>query len=294
MERTSRDSFSRLGEDVHKIEVPEHVEIGFTLAGFGSRFIAYLVDLLIMFVVVSVLFTAMVVAFIIYQKSSLETFFKQPDPSAQSLAAAFIVSIFGLALFIVSWFYFVIFEMLWDGASPGKKLMSIRVMRDEGSKVAFTTSLLRNLLRAADWLPAFYLAGIVVMFANKKWKRLGDIVAGTVVVKEEKAGWTPTLSIPPPAAAPALVPGSGLSSIFTDQVLERLGEPYYNLCLGYLKRRATLDPPRAYEIALSVARTPMQKLGLAGVHPDMFIEAFAQAWQQKKTRRQGGRFQKNL
>ena len=280
MARFSRDSWSRVSEDVHRVEVPEHVEIGFTLAGFGSRFIAYLIDLCIMFMIVALLFGAMLALFILSQKGIYEQFVESPSPSIEGAFYALLISLFGLALFIVSWFYFLIFEMLWDGRSPGKKAVGIRVIRDEGSKIAFTTSLLRNLMRVADWLPAFYLVGIVAMFAGKKWKRLGDIVAGTIVVKEEKVQWVPARSIPPPP------PGRGADSegagIFTTDVCNKLGKEYYNLCYDYMKRHVAIDPVRASQIAGSIAGPVMEKLAITGMNPDRFIETFVEVWQSKR------------
>ncbi len=280
MARFSRDSWSRVSEDVHRVEVPEHVEIGFTLAGFGSRFIAYLIDLSIMFIIVAFLFGAMLAIFILLQQRMYEQFVENPSPSMEGALYALLISLFGLALFIVSWFYFLLFEMLWDGRSPGKRAVGIRVIRDEGSKISFTTSLLRNLMRVADWLPAFYLVGIVAMFVGRKWKRLGDIVAGTIVVKEEKVQWVPARSIPPPP--PGQRPEGIGAGIFTTEVCDKLGKEYYNLCYDYLKRRVAIDPKRAFEIAGSIAGPVMEKLAISDMSPDSFIETFVEAWQSKR------------
>lgn len=281
MEEFTRDSYSNVSEDIHKIEVPEHVEIGFTLAGFGSRFIAYLIDLACMILFVALLFAAMITLLIVAQRGAFESFMKTPNPQAEGFLIAIVVSVFGLSLFVVSWFYFVIFEMLLDGKSPGKKALRIRVICDEGGKISFYTSLLRNLMRVADWLPAFYLVGIIAMFVNKKWKRLGDLVAGTIVVKEEKAGWLPSASMPPPARS-HVAGEERLESVLTDQVLEKLGRDYFNLCFRYLKRREQIDPYKAYEISRSIAMPVIEKLGIVEMQPDRFIEAFAAIWQEKK------------
>jgi uncharacterized RDD family membrane protein YckC len=281
MSMRARDSYSNVSEDVHRVELPEHVEIGFTLAGFGSRFIAYLVDLICMIVFVVILFAAILALLIVLQGGMYTEFVRGPSPRVEGLVIAVVISLFGLALFVVSWFYFVLFEMLWEGKSPGKRLVGIRVIRDEGGRISFSTSLLRNLLRVADWLPAFYLVGIITMFANKKWKRLGDLTAGTVVVKEEKAGWRPSFSVPPPVLSSAQDDPS--SSIHIPaEMLEKLGKDYYNLCRDFLGRRERIDPQKGLEIEYKIAGKPMRRLGLQAVEPIRFIEAFVLAWRQKK------------
>jgi uncharacterized RDD family membrane protein YckC len=275
-----RDRYSSVGEDIHRVEVPEHVEIAFTLAGFGSRFIAYLIDFLCMVLFVSILFSALVALLIVFQKGLFEAMLQGPNPSAEGLVIAIVLSLFGLSLFLVSWFYFVIFEMLWDGRSPGKRAMGIRVIRDEGGRISFYTSLLRNLLRVADWLPAFYFVAIIAMFAGRKWKRLGDIAAGTVVVKEDKVGWMPSASLTPP---PPSGPEAGGDELFSSPVLEKLGKNYYELCLEFLARQAMIEPVKASEIAAVIAGEPMARLGLGPMQPETFIARFVEAWKRKKT-----------
>lgn len=277
-----RERYSSVGEDIHRVEVPEHVEIGFTLAGFGSRFIAYLIDFLCMVLFVSILFSALVALLIVFQKGLFETMMQGPNPRAEGLMIAILLSIFGLSLFLVSWFYFVIFEMLWDGKSPGKRAMGIRVIRDEGGRISFYTSLLRNLLRVADWLPAFYFVGIIAMFANKKWKRLGDIAAGTVVVKEEKIGWMPSVSLPPPPPSEA---EAGEDEMLSAEVLDRLGKDYFELCREFMARKDLIDPAKATEIAAIIASEPMARLGLGPMPPETFIARFAEAWKRKKAQK---------
>jgi len=275
-----RERYSSVGEDIHRVEVPEHVEIGFTLAGFGSRFIAYLIDFICMVLFVSILFSALVALLIVFQKGLFESMLQGPNPRAEGLIIAIILSIFGLSLFLVSWFYFVIFEMLWDGKSPGKRALGIRVIRDEGGRISFYTSLLRNLLRVADWLPAFYFVGIIAMFANKKWKRLGDIAAGTVVVKEEKTGWMPPVSLPP---APPSEAEAGEPELFSSEVLEKLGKDYYELCREFLARQALIEPVKAGEIAAIIGGEPMGRLGLGPMPPETFIVRFVETWKRKRS-----------
>ena len=98
-----------------------------------------------------------------------------------------------IAYFLMEWFYPVIFEVWRGGATPGKKAMGLVVVNDDGTPVGFSTSLLRNLLMAADFLPMFYAAGIVSSLSHPQFKRLGDMAAGTVVIHLPKANPPPLL-----------------------------------------------------------------------------------------------------
>ncbi len=90
-----------------------------------------------------------------------------------------------IGIFIVEWFYPVLFEIR-SGATPGKKAMGIAVIHDNGTPVAWSSSLVRNLLRTADFFPLFYGTGLLAMLANRDFKRLGDLAAGTLVVYREQ------------------------------------------------------------------------------------------------------------
>ncbi|MDB5888289.1 MAG: hypothetical protein JWM03_1161, partial [Rhodocyclales bacterium] len=106
-----------------------------------------------------------------------------------------------LVYFLLEWFYPVLFEVLGDGATPGKRSLGLKVLNDDGTPVGWGPSLTRNLLRAADFLPAGYGLGIVSMLLHREFRRLGDIVAGTVVVYRDALGGLPAI-----ANAPALAP----------------------------------------------------------------------------------------
>ena len=86
------------------------------------------------------------------------------------------------ALFLVEWFYPVLFEVLWRGQTPGKRALGISVINDDLTPVTLGPSLVRNLLRVVDFLPVFYLAGLVTMLSNRRFQRLGDLAAGTLVI----------------------------------------------------------------------------------------------------------------
>lgn len=159
-------------QDFDVIETPENVELQHRLAGIGSRFIAGLVDnLLLAGVFLAILFAFMIAAWSGLWHSSL---------NPQAWVKAILVA----AAFIVYWGYFVFFELWTNGQTPGKKSLKIRVVRQDGGPITFTDVAIRNLLRAVDSLGFYGVAG-VVMFFSKKSQRLGDLAAGTVVVSEE-------------------------------------------------------------------------------------------------------------
>lgn len=89
-----------------------------------------------------------------------------------------------LVLFVLTWAYPVVFEVLLGGATPGKRLFGLRVVHDDGTPVGFLASAVRNLVRAADFLPVGYALGLVCMASRRDFKRIGDVAGGTVVVHE--------------------------------------------------------------------------------------------------------------
>ncbi len=137
-----------------------------------------------------------------------------------------------LAIFLLEWFYPVLFEVLRNGATPGKRIMGLTVLQDDGLPVGWSASMVRNLLRTADFLPAFYGFGLVSMLLHREFKRLGDIAAHTVVVH---AG-SPRLSAALPDG-PSLPPPVRLTSA-EQQAL-----------VAFAARIPRLTPERASELA---------------------------------------------
>jgi uncharacterized RDD family membrane protein YckC len=164
------------------IETPEHFELQFQLAGIGVRFLAYLVDRLIQFstilgliFVVTMLFS---MAGLISQVTDFFIFLER-------LLGQWIIALAILLYGIISIGYFILFEYLWSGATPGKKFQEIRVIRNDGRPLTFLDAAIRNILRFVDLLGDFYPLGLLVMFLDSKSRRLGDMAAGTLVVMEK-------------------------------------------------------------------------------------------------------------
>lgn len=165
------------------ISTPDHVSLEFELAGPGSRFSAYLLDVLY-----SVLLMIALVLLMLFTGAaglrSLINLFRGDGGWIASWGTALLI----LMLFAIHWGYYVFFEGIWHGTTPGKRSLGIRVIRQDGLPIGFREAALRNLLRVADMLPppCYILGGLVAHF-DGKGRRLGDMVAGTYVVMEKFA-----------------------------------------------------------------------------------------------------------
>ena len=154
------------------IETPEQIPLEFPLAGIGSRFLAIALDMLIQ---------TLAFLLVIFVGELLVPTVARFTPGAWTWAAA----IFFLVLFLLYSGYYALFEIFWNGQTPGKRLVRIRVIGDSGRPITVYEAVARNLLRLVDQMPGLYVVGIVSVFLTARNKRLGDIVAGTVVVHEK-------------------------------------------------------------------------------------------------------------
>lgn len=149
-------------DTTYNIDTPEGVELRLPVAGIGSRALAWLIDAFIKFIALIVL--AIVLTFL----------------------GTFGAGLRLIAVFVLLWFYNVLFEVFAHGATPGKKVIGLRVMNANGTPVGWTGSLLRNLIRAVDVLPGCYLFGCISVMLSRNFQRLGDLAAATVVVYADK------------------------------------------------------------------------------------------------------------
>lgn len=162
--------------EVLTVETPENIELRLPLAGFGPRFLALIVDSLlqgIVFVLVVIL-------------AAVAAVLSAPADESGAMLVMLIVVLAGVALTLLG--YFVIFEVVWNGQTPGKRLTGIRVVKRGGLPLTFTDSMLRNLVRLVDYFPSYGLIGLVSYFATRNQQRLGDLVADTVVIREFRHG----------------------------------------------------------------------------------------------------------
>lgn len=140
--------------------------------------------------------------------------------------------VFLIVLFLLEWFYPVVFEVYAAGATPGKKALGLQVTLANGAPVDWPAALIRNLLRAVDFLPILYGFGLVAMLLNRNFQRLGDLAAGTVVIYRE-----------PPFKPPALSPGPALAPPWPLSAAEQ------QCLLNFAERSPVLNPERQAELA---------------------------------------------
>ncbi|HTV92122.1 MAG TPA: RDD family protein [Verrucomicrobiae bacterium] len=162
-----------------EVRTPESIAFSYELAGVGSRFLALAVDFTIQ--VVTVLLILWAVSAISVHSGAL-SILRGPDRVVHNLIIAFITA----ALFLIFFGYFIAFETMWNGQTPGKKLLGLRVVRDGGYPVDFMASLIRNLIRIGETALGFYAASAVVAVLSPLNKRIGDIAAGTIVIRESR------------------------------------------------------------------------------------------------------------
>lgn len=210
------------------VATPERVSFEYRLAGPGSRFVAQSLDLLIVGAVMVVLgFGSIALAV---------------GTGDGNLA----VLVFVLATFVLLFGYFWFFEALWTGQTVGKRVMKLRVVGDRGEPLTFVHASVRNLIRIIDFLPFGYGIGLAVLFANGRGKRLGDLAAGTVVVREGAAISLDQLARQAEAA-------SGTPQPPGDEALRHLEPELRRFVVAYAARRPWLPiPHRDYLAHLSL------------------------------------------
>ena len=173
---------ARMADETLVIETPEHVELHFALATIGNRFIACAIDHAIQ--TVSIALTLLLA----YSLSNGARRLGDKLLAGLSEGSLWIMALAGLVVFVLLFGYFIFFETIWSGQTPGKRWLKLRVIQEDGRPITPFAAMARNIIRLFDMLwPPFYSVGLVSVFAGDQAKRLGDFVAGTVVVKERSA-----------------------------------------------------------------------------------------------------------
>src|SRR5580658_2501412 len=250
--------------DQLKIDTPEQIALELPIAGIGSRFLAMAVDTLIQAALY--LIVGLIAIFSLPLGSSVFTFL----PKLLGPAMAVFVG------FAIYWGYFAIFEILWKGQTPGKRFAGIRVIKESGRPINAFEAVGRNLMRAVDAMPGIYGVGLVCMMCNTQSRRLGDFVAGTVVVHEK-----PTEEVRPTWNTSTESSGAtlGLGHATADDLA---------LIETYLSRRWELEKGVRLNTAIQIADRIKAKTGLESQphqHVDDFLEEAASRI------RDSGRFQ---
>lgn len=169
--------------DAVKFETPENIELSFTIAGLGTRFVAWFVDNLLMFLLLFILFVVLIIGgavtdIVLTPFEGLEEGFADGDGSE---VVIWMFGVFTLFWGLGSFFYYGIFELFMRGQTPGKRMSKIRVVKSDGFSLDAVSILVRNIFRVLDQLPVLW----IVPLASASGLRFGDMVAGTIVVQDE-------------------------------------------------------------------------------------------------------------
>ncbi len=156
-----------------RVRTPENVEFAFRLAGLGSRIAAAAIDYLLVALLAGILAGAF---FFLAALAGIAV------PGLGAFVSAGAIALLLVGLFLVLFGYFLFFELIWNGQTPGKRALGLRVVKDLGQGIGFAESLVRNLVRVADLLPGLYGVGGAAVLLSAKNKRLGDHAAGTIVI----------------------------------------------------------------------------------------------------------------
>jgi uncharacterized RDD family membrane protein YckC len=229
------------------IETPEHIVFHYRVAGPARRAVAQVLDLLICYGVVLLIGLVVLLA-------AAGGGMMSGDIGGAAKAGMGLVLI---ALFAAQWLYFMVWEARY-GRSPGKMAMGLRVVTTSGRPIGWRAAALRNLLRAADLLPTCYVVGVVSMAISSRFQRLGDLVAGTMVVAPEHARAARALELSPPAEP------RELASLPDQVVLDADERAALEL---FLRRRHSLGQARELELAEMVAKRIGERLGFSHPNP---------------------------
>jgi uncharacterized RDD family membrane protein YckC len=253
------------------IETPELVAIDMPMAGIGSRFVALFVDYAI--------WAVGIIAFVLI--------FALVDPSLNhfsKLGEKWEIAITIFIPFLVYWGYFTLFEAFWNGQTPGKRVVKIRVIQRSGRGIGLFESMTRNLLRVVDQIPGFYGVGVICIFLSKQQQRLGDLAAGTLVVHEREnlnesssAANTRTFTAgvfdPPPMAD--LRPRDHLMS---SSQIRHLNAADLEVLEGFFARRLDFTMETRERLAARISGVIRTKTGIPmpdGVSTETFLEEVA-------------------
>lgn len=231
------------------------MRVTFAIAGIGSRFLAVAIDAAIQ-----------ICAGLLVGIGLLALRFLAP-----SLAPAWMLAALIASAFLLIYGYFLLFEIFWRGQTPGKRLIGIRVIKETGRPLAVAETIARNLLRILDQLPGFYAVGLVSAILNKQNKRLGDFVAGSIVIREEslrtlRSGWQAEepLMRQPPQVSVNLLAAQDIVLIET-----------------FLQRRYDLSPDVRYRMARQLLGRFEEKLEIKPEEiggAEKTLEAVVYAW----------------
>lgn len=241
--------------NTYQIETPEGVAITYTTAGLASRSLAALIDYAILLLFLIIGFTTV-------------SYGGDSGLGNQDL----LLALLALFAFVLNWGYYVFFELIWNGQTPGKRLLRLRVLREGGRPVDGAAVVVRNLMRAIDFLPLGYGIGLLTIFIDRHNRRLGDLTAGTVVVREGAPITLDQMLHPVKVVVPPRAPDAPPTPLLPN--LERLLPEDMALVFDFLQRRGTLSADARAALAIQLAALIRQRLELppSDGHPERFLE----------------------
>ena len=233
------------------IKTPEYVSLQFQLAGLGSRTAAFIIDQLILTLInIAIL----IVVFVVLVGGPNLAFYFATEVESVTLAITIIV------LFLINWGYFFVYEYFSGGRTLGKKIIGIRVIQENGHSITLLSSFIRNLLRIIDMLPANYFLGILMVFFHSRHKRVGDLVAGTIVVHERHVKKKKKLT---PFEKEIEKRGiSKTNAVFDEWSLNSVGAKEWKLIQTYCNRFIQLPLTERIQLTNDVAEIIFPKIGL--------------------------------
>ncbi|MCU1340600.1 MAG: putative rane protein/domain protein [Candidatus Acidoferrum typicum] len=236
------------------IETPEQTVLEFPLAGIGSRSLALVIDTLLQ---IAVLIVLGLLGAIISSGAYLPRFGKQ-----------YVYAILIFIAFLTQFGYFAFFEAIWNGRTPGKRWIHLRVIMDSGRPLGAQGAILRNLMRIVDEIPfPMYAVGIITSLISPQNKRVGDYLAGTVVIQEKSVQGDRSLWDATP------------TTLLATSQFPKLNAAELQLVEAYLDRRSSLQDDVRRMMARQIAERMTQ--GSAGIQetiqdPEKFLEALAE------------------
>lgn len=259
------------------ITTPENIAIEYELAGLGTRFLASVLDIVIQIAIGLIVTVLWVIVEAILSALKLAS-----AASFMSDVGGIIVGVWFIAIFLLIFGYYIFFEIRWNGQTIGKRQLGLRVIREGGYPVRPYNVFIRNLVRVLDFMPVFYLAGVISILATKNYQRVGDIIAGTIVVKQRAPqsldGLLRIAHITPEHLDPAAL------AIVARQA-DRLSPDEYRAVRHFTERRRQLSLEAQQIAAIKVAVPLMQRLrivpplGASAVNYADFLEYLAVAYE---------------
>jgi uncharacterized RDD family membrane protein YckC len=247
-------------DDRYIVDTPENISVSYGVAGIGSRFLAGIIDTFLIGLIYFVFSLSLG-----YIRTTFEDW------------SSVFVAIILILMFLVFWGYYILFELLWNGQSPGKRAVGLRVVHTGGRPISFVGSAIRNLVRVVDFLPSMYGVGVVSMFVDGRSRRLGDLAAGTLVIKEERVVTLESLTEHHNNAQYLLPlkPGQPLPTLELQQV-DQLKMEEFELIHDFLTRRSRLSSSSRARLARQLAGLVYERLQLTpNNYPEAVLEYVA-------------------